>query len=58
MYVTELAESLGMKAQAISNQLQRLLDMGILACKRDGNNKNKCLRRKCPGGAVGDCKSV
>jgi ArsR family transcriptional regulator, lead/cadmium/zinc/bismuth-responsive transcriptional repressor len=38
MYVTELAESVGMKAQAVSNQLQRLLDMGILACKRNGNN--------------------
>ena len=37
MYVTELAEAVGMKAQAISNQLQRLLDRGILACKRNGN---------------------
>jgi ArsR family transcriptional regulator, lead/cadmium/zinc/bismuth-responsive transcriptional repressor len=42
MYVTELSESVGMKAQAISNQLQRLLDMGILACKRNGNNR--CYR--------------
>ena len=38
MYVTELAESVGMRAQAVSNQLQRLLDMGILACERNGNN--------------------
>src|SRR6516164_9030160 len=36
--VTDLAASLGMKHQAISNQLQRLSDLGILASRRDGNN--------------------
>jgi ArsR family transcriptional regulator, lead/cadmium/zinc/bismuth-responsive transcriptional repressor len=36
--VTDLARSLGMKPQAISNQLQRLSDLGILASRRDGNN--------------------
>src|SRR5580692_3358018 len=36
--VTDLAASLGMKAQAVSNQLQRLSDLGILASRRDGNN--------------------
>lgn len=36
--VTELAESVGMKPQAVSNQLQRLSDLGILAARRDGNN--------------------
>ena len=36
--VTDLASSLGMKAQAVSNQLQRLSDLGILASRRDGNS--------------------
>ncbi len=36
--VTALAASLRMKAQAMSNQLQRLSDLGILASRRDGNN--------------------
>ncbi|NIA14519.1 MAG: metalloregulator ArsR/SmtB family transcription factor [Nitrospiraceae bacterium] len=34
--VTDLAEALGMKAQAISNQLQRLADRGIVASRREG----------------------
>ncbi len=33
-----LAETLGMKPQAVSNQLQRLLDRGVLAARRQGNN--------------------
>lgn len=37
MCVSALAETLGMKPQAISNQLQRLLDRGILAARRNGN---------------------
>lgn len=36
--VTDLAASIGMKPQAVSNQLQRLSDLGILAARRDGNN--------------------
>src|SRR5580692_12357834 len=36
--VTDLASSLGMKPQAVSNQLQRLSDLGILASRRDGNS--------------------
>ncbi|HZV05462.1 MAG TPA: metalloregulator ArsR/SmtB family transcription factor [Gemmataceae bacterium] len=36
--VTSLADVLGMKPQAVSNQLQRLLDRGILASRRQGNN--------------------
>src|SRR5271154_4043854 len=36
--VTDLASSLGMKPQAVSNQLQRLSDLGILASRREGNN--------------------
>jgi DNA-binding transcriptional ArsR family regulator len=36
--VTELAGAVAMKPQAVSNQLQRLVDRGILAAQRDGNN--------------------
>jgi ArsR family transcriptional regulator, lead/cadmium/zinc/bismuth-responsive transcriptional repressor len=36
--VTALAESVGMSPQAVSNQLQRLSDWGILASRREGNN--------------------
>ncbi|WP_446923981.1 ArsR/SmtB family transcription factor, partial [Klebsiella pneumoniae] len=35
--VTELAEQLEMKPQAISNQLQRLDDKGIVRSSREGN---------------------
>ncbi len=34
--VTELARKLSMKPQAISNQLQRLADRGILEARREG----------------------
>lgn len=36
--VTDLAAAVGMKPQAVSNQLQRLSDRGILKARRDGNN--------------------
>src|SRR3954468_12103942 len=36
--VTDLAASVGMKAQAVSNQLQRLSDLGIVSSRRDGNS--------------------
>ena len=36
--VTELAASVGMKPQAVSNQLQRLADRSIIRARRDGNN--------------------
>jgi DNA-binding transcriptional ArsR family regulator len=36
--VGDLAESIEMKPQAVSNQLQRLSDMGIIASRREGNN--------------------
>ena len=36
--VTDLAASVGMKPQAVSNQLQRLSDLGILCSRREGNN--------------------
>jgi DNA-binding transcriptional ArsR family regulator len=34
--VGELADTLGMKPQAVSNQLQRLADRGIVGGRRDG----------------------
>lgn len=36
--VNDLAKAAGMKPQAISNQLQRLSDLGILESKRKGTN--------------------
>ena len=36
--VSDLAAALGMKPQSISNQLQRLVDRGILGSRRNGNN--------------------
>ena len=36
--VSVLASAVGMKPQAVSNQLQRLSDLGIVACRRDGNS--------------------
>ena len=36
--VTDLAAAVGMKPQAVSNQLLRLSDLGILDHRRDGNN--------------------
>jgi ArsR family transcriptional regulator, lead/cadmium/zinc/bismuth-responsive transcriptional repressor len=38
MCVTELAEAVGMKSQAVSNQLQRLSDLGIVTSRRDGSH--------------------
>lgn len=36
--VAELAETIEMSPQAVSNQLQRLADRQILAARRDGNS--------------------
>ncbi len=36
--VTDLAGTVGMRQQAVSNQLQRLSDLGIVASRRDGNS--------------------
>ncbi len=36
--VTDIARTLGMKPQAVSNQLQRLSDTGMVASRREGNN--------------------
>ena len=34
----DLAATVGMRPQAVSNQVQRLADQGILASRREGNN--------------------
>ncbi|TAL86340.1 MAG: transcriptional regulator [Rhodanobacter sp.] len=34
--VSELAETIGLKPQAVSNQLQRLADRGVVATRREG----------------------
>ena len=62
--VTDLAERVEMKPQAVSNQLQRLVDRGILGSRREGNNvlyritdpcvpvlleRGLCLFECCPG---------
>jgi len=36
--VSHLAEAVGMTPQAVSNQLQRLVDRSILGSRRNGNN--------------------
>lgn len=36
--VTDMAKTLGMKPQAVSNQLVRLSDTGMLSHRREGNN--------------------
>lgn len=36
--VTDIAAAVGMKPQAVSNQLQRLSDLGILVCRREGKS--------------------
>jgi DNA-binding transcriptional ArsR family regulator len=38
--VNDLAEAIGMKPQAVSNQLQRLVDRGILEARRNGTNRH------------------
>ena len=35
--VTDLSGSIGMKPQAVSNQMQRLADLGIVSSRREGN---------------------
>jgi DNA-binding transcriptional ArsR family regulator len=52
MCVTDLAASVGMKAQAVSNQLQRLLDLGILATRRDGNSVHYRVVDACVAGLL------
>jgi DNA-binding transcriptional ArsR family regulator len=50
--VTDLAASIGMRPQAVSNQLQRLSDLGILAARREGNNIHYRLVDLCVSGLL------
>jgi DNA-binding transcriptional ArsR family regulator len=50
--VTDLAASVGMKPQAVSNQLQRLCALGILVARRDGNNIHYRLVDLCVSGLL------
>jgi DNA-binding transcriptional ArsR family regulator len=45
--VGDLAEAVGMTPQAVSNQLQRLADKGIVGARRDGNSVYYRLVRTC-----------
>src|SRR5690242_17601268 len=50
--VTDLAAAVGMKPQAVSNQLQRLSDLGTLGSRRDGNNVYYRLVDLCVSGLL------
>jgi DNA-binding transcriptional ArsR family regulator len=45
--VSELAEVVEMKPQAVSNQLQRLVDRGILGSRRNGSNVHYRITDPC-----------
>lgn len=45
--VTDLGKAVGMKPQAVSNQLVRLTDTGLLASRRDGNNVYHRVVNRC-----------
>jgi len=48
----DLAKLLGMKPQALSNQLTRLEDLGILASRREGNSIHYRLVDLCISGLL------
>jgi DNA-binding transcriptional ArsR family regulator len=52
MTVTALAGAVGMKPQAVSNQLQRLLDRGILSSRREGNHIHYRIADGCVTGLL------
>jgi DNA-binding transcriptional ArsR family regulator len=45
--VGDLATAITMKPQAVSNQLQRFVDRGILGSRRDGNSIISIIVDKC-----------
>lgn len=45
--MTDLAEAVGMKPQAVSNQLRRLVDLGVLATRRHGNHIHYHIAEPC-----------
>jgi DNA-binding transcriptional ArsR family regulator len=50
--VGEIAEEVGMSMQAVSNQLQRLTDQGILVARRDGNRSYYRIIDPCVSGLL------
>ncbi len=50
--VTGLAAAVGMKPQAVSNQLQRLSDLGILASHRNGTSVYYRVVDRCVSGLL------
>jgi|SRR5215203_3938462 len=50
--VTDLANEVGMKPQAVSNQLQRLLDTRIVASRRDGSRLFYRIADPCVAGLL------
>jgi len=52
MSVGTLADTLGMKFQAISNQLQRLVDKGIVTSRRNGNQIHYRIADPCAIGLL------
>ena len=45
--MSDLAEAVGMKPQAVSNQLRRLVDMGILDTRRHGSHVHYRIVNQC-----------
>jgi len=45
--MSDLAEAVGMKAQAVSNQLRKLVDLGVLDTRRHGNHIHYRLVEPC-----------
>ncbi len=52
--VGALADAVGMKPQAVSNQLQRLADLGVVASRRDGANIRYRLVDRCVTGLLSE----
>jgi len=45
--MSDLADAVGMKAQAVSNQLRKLVDLGILDTRRHGNHIHYRIVESC-----------
>jgi DNA-binding transcriptional ArsR family regulator len=50
--VTDLAAAVGMASQAVSNQLQRLADRGIVSARRDGTRLYYRIADPCVAGIL------
>jgi DNA-binding transcriptional ArsR family regulator len=45
--MSDLADAVGMKPQAVSNQLRRLVDLGVLDTRRHGNHVHYRIAEPC-----------